>query len=109
MWDYITYVYLLTARRTDDVKVCCLESEYVEGGEGGVTAVPALDPGPARRVLRWHRRLLDLLVVELPNVRHVHHAHPAQRTGVVAVVHHLVKTRLVDQVVARWDLNNQQS
>ena len=42
----------------------------------------------------WHGGLEDLPVVDLPDVGHVHHGHPAHRAGVVAVRQHLVKTRL---------------
>ena len=55
-------------------------------------------------IFHRHWSLGDLFVVDLPDVSHVHHADPADRAGVVTVGHHLVKTSLVDEVIAGGDL-----
>ena len=81
-----------------------LEAQHVEHREGRLQAVPALDVGIEVLVLRRHRSLRDLLVINLPDVRHIHHADATDGTSVVTGTDHLVKTSLVDQVIAWRDL-----
>ena len=54
--------------------------------------------------ITWHGSLGDFFVVNFPDIRHVHHAHPAQGAGVVTVRQHLVEAGLVNEMVAGGDL-----
>ena len=76
----------------------------MESWQARFQAVSTLNVGKEILVLCWHGSVINLPVIDLPDVCHVHHAGPAHRAGVVAIAHHLIKACLVDQMVAGWDL-----
>ena len=76
----------------------------MEGYEGGLQTVPTLDTRVEIGILLRHRRLGNLLVVHLPDLRHGDHGDAAEGAGVVAGRQHLVEAGLVDEMVAGRDL-----
>ena len=67
-------------------------------------AISALNICKKIMILLRHRRFRDLLVVNFPNIRHIHHADPANWTSIVAGWDHLVETSFMNQVVTGGNL-----